>query len=47
MPSDALIFEKLLRKSAEVLDPTNPAKHVCQDVVKILDEKKKVDNAHL
>ena len=41
MPSNALIFEKLLRKSAEVLDPSNPAKQVCQDIVKILDEKKK------
>ena len=40
MASDAELFEKLLRKSAEVLDPSNPAKRVCKDIIDKLDEKK-------
>lgn len=39
MATDAELFVKLVRKTAEVLDPNDPKKKVFQDVVDRLDEK--------
>lgn len=39
MPSDAEMFAKLVRKTTEVLDPTDPKKKVFQDVVAAIDKK--------
>jgi len=37
MSSDADMFVKLVRKTAEVLDPNDPKKKVLQDVVDRID----------
>ena len=42
MPTDAKMFNKLVLKTAEVLDPADPMKKVFQDIVSAMGDKKMI-----